>query len=541
MLPKLIAITLVLAGTAILCASIHPVWKIWNNDEQKRYGWKVLFAFILLFIIGYITVASLLISIPVASAEILMAVILLSGSVFVYLVSHLSLQSLQHINRAMALERHRALHDVLTDLPNRILLYERINQAIASAKRNAGSAAVMIMDLNRFKEINDTLGHHCGDRLLQQIAPMLKNNLRETDTVARLGGDEFAVVLPDTNHGTAVTIARKLQNTLRQPFMVEGHSLNMEMSIGIALFPQDGTDSDALLQSADVAMYMAKRSDSGYAMYDAEQDLYTVNRLNMNSRLRSAVENNVLEAHFQPVIDIANSGIYCLESLCRWHDGELGDVPPREFIPMAENAGVIQQLTLQMLDKSLLQLRKWHDKGYRFSIAVNLSIKDIQSVEFPRKLASKMAAHNIDARYVILEITESSMMTDIKRCFKVLSDLHTMKVRLSIDDFGTGYSSLSYLKQMPADILKIDKSFIRNMIDDDNDAVIVRSTIDLAHNMGRDVIAEGVENQDTYDILDILGCNYIQGFHVCPPLPAAAIDEWLPDNARTIDQQAAVN
>jgi len=541
MLPKLIAITLVLAGTAILCASIHPVWKIWNGDEQNPYGWRTLFAFIMLFIIGYIATASLLINIPVTSAEILMAVILLSSSIFVYLVSRLSLQSLQHINRAIALERHRALHDVLTELPNRILLYERINQAIASAKRNAGSAAVMIMDLNRFKEINDTLGHHCGDRLLQQIAPILKNNLRETDTVARLGGDEFAVVLPDTNHGTAVTIARKLQNTLRRPFMVEGHSLNIEMSIGIALFPQDGTDSDALLQSADVAMYMAKRSDSGYTMYDAEQDQYTVNRLNMISRLCNAVENDVLEMHFQPVIDIASSDIYCLETLCRWHDDELGDVPPREFIPMAENAGLIQQLTLQVLDKSLAQLRKWHGKGYRFSLAVNLSIRDIQSVEFPGNLKSIMTMHNIDARYVILEITESSMMTNVKRCFKVLSDLHAMRVRLSIDDFGTGYSSLSYLKQIPADILKIDKSFIRNMIDEDNDAVIVRSTIDLAHNMGRDVIAEGVENQDTYDILDILGCNYIQGFHICPPLPAPAVDEWLSDNACKIEQQAVIN
>jgi len=530
MLLKLTAITLVLAGTALLCASIHPVWKIWNSDDQKRYGWKILFTFILIFIISYIAVASLFINISITTTELLFSLILLSGSIFVFLVSRLSLQSLQHIKRAIALERHRALHDVLTDLPNRILLYERINQGIANAKRNAGSVAIMIMDLNRFKEINDTLGHHCGDRLLQQIAPILKNNLRETDTVARLGGDEFAVVLPDTNHGTAVTIAQKLRKTLRHPFMVEGHSLGVEMSIGIALFPQDGTDSDALLQSADVAMYIAKRNDSGYAMYDAEQDLYTVSRLNMISQLRRAVENDALDVHYQPIIDIHNSEIHCVEALSRWQHHELGNIPPNEFIPIAENAGLIRQLTHQVLDKSLGQLSAWNDNGYQFSLAVNLSIKDIQDAAFPGQLKSLITRHGVNHANVILEITEGSMMTDIKRCFKVLSDLHSMNVRLSIDDFGTGYSSLSYLRQIPADILKIDKSFILNMIEDENDAVIVRSTIDLAHNMGRDVIAEGVENQDTYDILDILGCNYVQGFHVCQPLPANEIEQWLSGN-----------
>lgn len=524
---KLTSLILVLGGAALLTVSLLPTRYICRDDEQKGIGWRVLFILIQLFIIGYLSYAYMLLGRDVNFTELTVSTILFGGGWFVVVVTRMSLRSIRHVRHIAARERHHALHDILTDLPNRTLLHERVNHAITIAKRYQHTVSILLMDLDRFKEVNDTLGHHCGDRLLQQVAPRLRRAVRETDTVARLGGDEFAVVLPDTDLENASHIARKILKAVEEPFMVEGHSLDIGVSIGIAVFPESGTDYEALLQSADIAMYMAKRQGSGFAGYDAAEDEHTLNRLTMLGDLKEAINNNDLVLHYQPLIDIASREVRSAEALVRWMHPTLGMVPPMEFIPMAEQSGFIRNITQWVLRSTLSQIQQWQQQGIDLNVSVNLSVKDIQDIEFPGRLLDLLGEYDVSPSSLILEITESGMMTDSHQAAKVINRLHAIGVILCIDDFGTGYSSLAYLKQLPTSVIKIDKSFVIDMTDDENDAVIVRSTIDLAHNMGRKVVAEGVENRDTLDLLEILRCDHAQGFHICRPLPAEQLQLWL--------------
>ncbi|MDH5298619.1 MAG: EAL domain-containing protein [Desulfobulbaceae bacterium] len=486
-----VSILLVLAGTALLISSLYPVRTICRNDDEHRAGWHTLFCLIHFFVVGYATYCFFLFRTTISLGDFVVALILFAGSIFVVIVVRMSGATIANVKRIAALERHNALHDDLTDLPNRTLLHEQIKQAILHAKRDFEPLAILVMDLDRFKEINDALGHHYGDFLLQKVAVRLQTVIRESDSLARLGGDEFAVVLPSVDVDQARIIANKIAQAIQMPFMIEGHSLTIGISIGIALYPTHGQESETLLQHADVAMYAAKSTESHAAIYDAAQDQYTLNRLMLLADLRETIRKEQLTLHYQPKIVLKNNRICGVEALVRWRHHDLDFIPPDHFIPLAEQGGLIRPLTLYVLECAVRQRAAWRDQGIDLTISVNLSIKDLQDLTLPLHVKKLLARWQLEPSDLMLEITESSMMLQPDRTFEVISNLHALGVQLSIDDFGTGYSSLSYLKQLPAEEIKIDKSFVINMIKDENDEVIVRATIDLAKNLGLKVIAEG--------------------------------------------------
>ncbi len=529
-LPIWFTLLLVIAGVVVLLISLKPaaiVCQIQSKRKDFGLGWKILFALICLFVLGYFLFAYTVTKLEPSIVTSIIPWILFGGSVFVMLVTSMSLKSIQNIEKIAALERHHALHDELTSLPNRTLLYERLKQAIVNARRQGSTVSVLIMDLNQFKEVNDTLGHHCGDGLLQQVTPRLTNTLRNSDTVARFGGDEFAVILPDTDLVGATTISKKIINAFEESFNVEGHKLQIGISIGISVYPDDAADVDTLIQKADVAMYVAKRKNLGYTIYDSRQDRHTLNRLIIIGKLHDAIKNDELVLYYQPILETKGFGLWGFEALVRWRQPELGLLMPEEFIPIAEQSGLIKELSRWSLNEALKQIKYWQEIDSSLKISVNLSVKDLQDSSFLNYLNELFVTTQVDPRSLNIEITESIMMTDSRRAYEVLYELHRIGVTLSIDDFGTGFSSLSYLKQLPAKSIKIDKSFVIDMLEDDNDAVIVRSTIDLAHNMGRIVIAEGVENKETLDILEILGCDYAQGHYLGQPIAANLVPDWI--------------
>ena len=427
---------------------------------------------------------------------------------------------------------HQALHDSLTDLPNRTLFHDRVRHALASARRDHVPAAVMIMDLDRFKEVNDTLGHASGDELLKQVGVRLSESLRESDTVARLGGDEFGVLLPKVvDAEAAVAVARNLRTTLEDPFTIHGLALQMEASIGIALYPDHGGDVQSLLQRADVAMYVAKEHPAGCEVYTRERDDYSPDRLTLLTGLRRAIDRGELLLHYQPKADLRTGEILGVEALVRWQHPERGMIPPDEFIPAAQKTGVIGPLTMFVLDEALRQCRTWLLQGLELCVAVNLSTRNLLDLHLPEAVAELLARWEVPAGLLELEITESTILADPVRAMQILSRLDEMGVRLSIDDFGTGYSSLAYLKRLPVDELKIDKSFILGMDESENDEVIVRSTIDLGRNLGLRVVAEGVESPQAWSRLAQLGCNVAQGYFLSRPVPADQLTQWLADRA----------
>ncbi len=432
----------------------------------------------------------------------------------------------QVYNRQQALE-HQALHDALTELPNRSLLMDRLQQAIYSARRENSPLALLMMDLDRFKEINDTLGHHVGDRLLQQVAARLLGTLRESDTVARLGGDEFAILLPHTSIEDARHLGSRTLNTLEQVFSVDGHQLYIGASIGIAAYPHHGTSGQTLIQRADVAMYVAKRNKLSQSVYDPSEDQHSVGRLALMSDLRTALDDDSLELYYQPKLRLNNGQVVGVEALLRWRHPERGAIRPDELVPLAEQTGLIKPLSMWVVDRAVRQAAQWRDKGIELNIAVNLSVYNLQDAALILQLRECLDRHRLPPRYLSLEVTESAMMSDPVHAVEVLSALDAMGVRLAIDDFGSGFSSLGYLKQLPVDELKIDKSFVMDMHEDENDAVIVRSIIDLAHNLGLTVIAEGVETADIWEVLNVLRCDHAQGYYMSRPLPAQQLEQWL--------------
>jgi diguanylate cyclase (GGDEF)-like protein/PAS domain S-box-containing protein len=428
----------------------------------------------------------------------------------------------------MAAIEYQALHDALTDLPNRTLLADRLNQAILSAVRGAQFLALIIMDLDHFKEINDTLGHHSGDLILQQVAIRVRRVLRESDTVARLGGDEFAVLLPAADIKDATRIAKKLLDALDHPFEMETQSFHIGASLGIALFPEHGRDGAALMRRADVAMYEAKRKKTGFEVYDPAKDQHSLRNLSLMGELRTALDRGQLTIHYQPEVNPQTGRVSGVEALLRWRHPQHGLLYPDEFIPLVEQAGLIGQVTLWVLHEAMAQRRNWEQSGIDVSMAVNLSVRNLQDSSFPNDVSAILREYDrAQVQRLRFEITESAMMVDPVRALEVLNVLGVMGVRLSIDDFGTGYSSLAYLKQLPVAELKIDKSFIMSMGANDNNAVIVRSTIDLAHNIGLRVVAEGVEDKQTYDMLAALGCDSVQGYYISSAMPAEEFIRWL--------------
>jgi len=434
----------------------------------------------------------------------------------------------QVTDRQQALE-HQALHDALTGLPNRVLLQDRAQQAIHHLRRiGQGGLALLIMDLDGFKEINDTLGHPIGDGLLQQLAERMRREVRDSDTVARLGGDEFAVLLEQVDEAEARHMAGRILRLLDQPFEVAGQSLYVAGSIGLALYPLHAQTPQELSRRADVAMYVAKREKNGIALYDPAQDHHTLQRLAQASDLRSAIGNEHLSLHFQPQVDL-HSGLFCgVEALLRWQHPQLGYISPDDFIPVAEQTGLIRHLTYWVLDQALAHTAAWRHHGLPVgTVAVNLSAYNLQDAALSLEVGRLLKKWGIEPWRLVLEITESSMMANPARALTTLEKLNDIGVQIAIDDFGIGFSSLSYLKQLPVDKLKIDKSFVMEMNEDDNDAMIVRSTIDLAHNLGLEVVAEGVESDEALELLRILDCDAAQGYFISRPLPAAVLEEWL--------------
>jgi diguanylate cyclase (GGDEF)-like protein len=425
-----------------------------------------------------------------------------------------------------SLER-MAFTDPLTKLPNRTLFHDRLQQTILNAKREHKPFALCIMDLDRFKDINDTLGHHVGDMLLQQVATRLRGKLRESDTVARMGGDEFAVLLPTVSGKHAGMAARMLLQALRTPFAVEEHSLTIGASIGIALYPDHGVDANILMQRADVAMYAAKNAGSGYAYYESRLDRNNPARLALMSELRQAVEQEQFELYYQPKVSLKTGRAVGVEALARWRHPREAILLPDAFIPMLEQTGLIRSLTPWVVNEALEQSQKLLAAGLPLMISVNLSVCDLQDPYLAEAFAEQLAAHQIAPASLEIEITESAVMTEPVRALDMVTRLADMGLRLAIDDFGTGYSSLSYLKKLPVKTIKIDKTFVLGMIGDENDAAIVRTSIELAHNLGLEVVAEGVENAETLQRLKELGCDQAQGNYLSRPLTRDELGVWL--------------
>jgi diguanylate cyclase (GGDEF)-like protein len=424
---------------------------------------------------------------------------------------------------------HGSTYDRLTDLPNRMLFHDRVEQAINNAKRNQEIMALLVLDMDDFKEVNNTLGHFSGDLLLKQLASRLRATVREIDTVARLGADEFAVLLSEIKQkDDAQQVAHKLCQAVEREFILGGVNLNMLMSIGIVFFPEHGGDVDTLQQKAEVALYLAKQT-KGFSIevYSPEHDPHTTRRLTLMGELRSAIDNGELLLHYQPKVEIASHRIVAVESLVRWQHPQYGMLPPDEFISLAERTGLIRPLTYWVMAEALRQCAAWQTHGFTIDVAVNVPVSVLLDTTFSGKLEALLKQHHLAARRLVVEITESSLMEDQEYALQLLSHLSNIGVRISIDDFGTGYSSLAYLRRLPVSEIKIDQSFVMGMLENDNDAVIVRATIGLAHNLGMTVIAEGVAQGAILKKLAIWGCDLAQGHHISPPVDGKAIGQLL--------------
>lgn len=440
------------------------------------------------------------------------------------------------VEKETAALEYQALHDPLTELPNRKLLYNRLQLEILRSERRNTPLVLIMTDLNRFKEINDTLGHHIGDLVLQQAARRLFRVFRKTDSVARLGGDEFSILLPETNLDQAITLTQKVLKEFERPFIVENNTLSVGISIGLAESPIHGNDVNILVQRADVAMYIAKRENLGYSIYDPNKDTHSIGRLALMTDFRKAIENNLLELYYQPKVHVHDGSLAGVEALLRWNHPERGLIFPDEFIPLAEQTGLIKPLAIFVLKKSLKQCLEWKKYLPEQSVSINISVHSLLDSNFIQQIKYQSENLNVSLDCLTLEITESDIMIDPIRAHETLDSLSAMGIKISIDDFGTGYSSLSYLKHLPVYELKIDRSFISEMIEDDDDAVIVKATIEMAHNLGLKVVAEGVENQETWDSLKSMKCDIAQGFLFSKPLQAHEFLNWLSGKKETLIQ-----
>ena len=434
-------------------------------------------------------------------------------------VAFIPMMAIYFGGREAVANAYRATHDMLTDLPNRTLMEQRLEEELTLARRDGGERSLMIVDLDNFKAVNDTLGHGYGDRLLQEVAPRLAGALHKEDLIARLGGDEFAVLLRG-GAGTSTALAERIVAELERPFALDSVSIDVSASIGIACFPAHGTRGPELVQHADVALYAAKGSPERWRVYDRDQDEHTPDRLALASQLRQGIERGELVVHYQPKFSLRPGPAVGIEALVRWNHPHLGMISPDGFIPLAEQTGVIKPLTAHVMDRAIAQCSEWSDGGLDLRVSVNVSPTGLLDRELPARVAALLERHSLPAHALQLEVTESGALTDVRVARTVLDELRATGVSIAIDDFGTGFSSLAQLQKLPVDEIKIDKSFVMDMERDSFDAAIVRSTIDLGRNLGLAVTAEGVESESVRAQLEELGCDFAQGFHLGRPLPA---------------------
>jgi diguanylate cyclase (GGDEF)-like protein len=469
--------------------------------------------------------------------QVLTAAVFISLAPIILLSAHLDLSlclllllpmiAIYKGGREAVINEHRATHDLLTGLPNRVLFADRIDQAVKLAERESRSAAVLFMDLDHFKEINDTLGHHHGDLLLGTLGPRMREVLRDSDTVARLGGDEFGILLPDATPAQASHVAGKVLDAFKRPLQAEGLTLQIGASIGIACYPTHGTDVKTLLQHADAAMFAAKENRNGYEVYHGDHDTESTERVMLASDLRNAVESGTFLLEYQPLVEARTMRVVGVEALVRWMHPERGALGPAEFIPIAEQIGVIKPLTMRFLGQAVEQWRTWDTGGTDLVVGVNVSARHLMSPDFVWEIQDLLQASGFPPSALKLEITETTIMADPRQAEDVVRALSALGVRIAIDDFGTGYSSLAYLKRLSVDELKIDRSFVADMSESESSAVIVRSIVQLAHNLGLEVVAEGVEDIGTMQMLQDLGCNMVQGYYVSRPLGGDRLVPWL--------------
>jgi diguanylate cyclase (GGDEF)-like protein len=469
--------------------------------------------------------------------QVLTAAVFVSLAPIIVLAAHLDLSlclllllpmiAVYKGGREAVMNEHRATHDLLTGLPNRVLFTDRIDQAVKLAQRDGRGTAVLFMDLDHFKEINDTLGHQHGDLVLRTLGPRLREVLRESDTVARLSGDEFGILLPEATPAQASHVAGKILEAFKRPLRAEGLTLQVGASIGIACYPTHGDDVKTLLQHADVAMFAAKVNRNGYEVYAGGRDTESAERVLLASDLRNAVDSGTFLLEHQPVVDVRTQSVVGVEALARWIHDDRGAVSPAEFIPIAEQIGVIRPLTLRLLEQALDEWRAWRAAGADLVLAVNISARHLMSRDFVREIEELLQTSGIAPQCLKLEITETTIMADPYHAEDVVRALSALGVKVAIDDFGTGYSSLAYLKRLSVDELKIDRSFVSDMRESESSAVIVRSMVQLAHNLGLRVVAEGVEDGETMRALGDLGCDMAQGYFVSRPLAAGRVVPWL--------------
>jgi len=434
----------------------------------------------------------------------------------------------EELARKQAENEYQALHDHLTDLPNRVLFQRSLATAIDEAEEVGGKVGVMLMDLDHFKEVNDALGHHFGDKLLSAIGPRIAQSLREGDLMARLGGDEFGVLLANLpNDETAAVVAEHVVEGLRRPIRVEELDLDISGSVGVALYPAHAEDPDMLLRHADVAMYAAKESGVGFEVYDEILDRYRPELLTLVTQVRPAIEDNQFRMYLQPKVRLSDGRVAGAEALIRWEHPTLGRLSPGDFIPMVEKTVLLKPLTYWAIEDVVRTLRSWGDYNIRLPVAVNLSPRSLLDQNLPDLVGGLLERFDVPASLLKLELTESFLVADSGRSDAVLNELSRLGVGLSIDDFGTGFSSLSYLKRLPIDELKIDRSFVSHMLDRAEDFTIVRATVELGRNLGLRVVAEGVQDRETFDRLGDFGCDEAQGFYIARPLDPEAFWRWL--------------
>lgn len=437
---------------------------------------------------------------------------------------------LEEVEKKNQLLEHIALHDSLTELPNRALFSDRLVHRTSTADREHTSFSVFMLDLNKFKDINDGLGHDVGDKVLMEVAARIPKVIRDSDTVARLGGDEFAILLHEADVDASILVAKKILRAFDEPMMLDGKSISMGLSIGIAVFPQHGEDDATLLRHADVAMYESKASGEGFTVIDIKENEIRNIRAQLAGELEIAVKRHELSVNFQPIWSVSQQKTVKVECLCRWRHATRGMVPPVEFIPIAEKKELIKELTLFVMEASVKQISEWHQQGIMIGVSINLSARNFLDPELKEYLDNVLQRYQVEGKWITLEITEGMAINNPEKAIIIMNSYAENGVQLSIDDYGTGYASLGYIKKLPVDEVKIDSSFVFDLNTDDENRVIVKSTIELAHALNMSVVAEGVEDKTILDILVELGCDNIQGYYICEPMNSDLLTQWLLDN-----------